>query len=62
MIAKVHSVMTKGGLLVFNSVSEESRHLFLTGIEACGMELLSSVRLTADGNNPIDILQARKKE
>ncbi len=62
IIAKVHRSMTAGGLLVFNSVSEESRALFLAAIEACGMKLLSSMRLMADANNPIDVLQARKQD
>lgn len=62
MIAKLHPIMLPGGRLVFNSVSQASHDLFVQGAEACQMELLPSIRLTADNNNPIEILQARKKD
>ena len=58
MILKLRSVLKPGGCIVFNSVSEDSRQLFLKGVEAAGMTLTTSTRIAIDEHNPIYILKA----
>lgn len=58
MVERLHEVMLPGSCLVFNSVSEESRQLFLVSIEAVGMRLTQSVRIAIDEHNPIYCMKA----
>jgi len=58
-VARLHEVMRPGGVIVFNSVSDESRQMFVEGIEAEGMTLEASVRIAIDEFNPIYILKAK---
>lgn len=59
MINKIHTVMHTGGCIVFNSVSEESRQIFIHSVENVGMSLIASTRIVIDNNNPINILKAQ---
>ena len=59
IMRKVKSVMSPGGVIVFNSVSEESLRLFREGASELGMEIVSSVHLAVDSFNPIEILKAQ---
>lgn len=61
MIERLHAVMLPGGCLVFNSVSESSRQLFLDGIARAGLTLVQEVRMAVDEHNPIYIMKAEKK-
>ena len=61
MIERLHAVMLPGGCLVFNSVSESSRQLFLDGIARAGLVLVQEVRMVVDEHNPIYIMKAEKK-
>lgn len=61
MIERLHAVMLPGGCLVFNSVSESSRQLFLDGIARAGLVLVQEVRMAVDEHNPIYIMKAEKK-
>lgn len=61
MIERLHAVMLPGGCLVFNSVSESSRQLFLDGIAHAGLTLVQEVRMAVDEHNPIYIMKAEKK-
>lgn len=58
MIAKIKDYLAPGGVIVFNSVSEESRQMFIEGIEAVGMSLKESHTIALDDHNPITILKA----
>lgn len=58
MLSKIHSVLNPGGVIVFNSVSDESRQMFLEGIAAVGMRIECETRITIDEHNAIYILKA----
>lgn len=59
MIAKIHQLMTPGGILVFNSVSAQSLDLFREGVKECGMTICQQCRIAIDEHNPIEILKAQ---
>ena len=61
MITRIQAVLQPGGVIVFNSVTTESKNLFIEGIEASNMELLSTTRVAIDEHNPIEILKATLK-
>ncbi len=58
MLRKIDSVLEPGGVIVFNSVSDESLHMFRQGIEAIGRKITDQVRVAVDSHNPIEILKA----
>ena len=58
MLRKIDGVMRPGGVIVFNSVSEESRQLFTDGLAAIGRRITECVRLTVDAHNAIDVMKA----
>ena len=60
MIQRIDSYLTEGGVIVFNSVSPESREAFHEGAESCKWHIVSSQRITLDEHNPITILKAVK--
>lgn len=57
-IRKIHSVLKPGGVIVFNSVSEESKQQFIEGIHAVGLNITAAQRIVLDAHNPIEILKA----
>lgn len=59
MIRKLHEVLKDNGIIVFNSVSEESRQMFIEGIENVGMKIVNEIRIAIDDHNPIYILKAQ---
>lgn len=60
MIRKLHEVLKDDGVIVFNSVSEESRQMFIEEIENVGMKIVNETRIAIDDHNPIYIFQAQK--
>lgn len=60
MIQRIDSYLTEGGVVVFNSVSTESREAFYEGAESCKWHIVSSQHITLDEHNPITILKAVK--
>lgn len=61
MVAKLNEVLLPRGVIVFNSVSEESLLLFHESIESQpGLSLVSDTLITVDSHNPIHILKAVK--
>lgn len=58
MLRKIDSVLKPGGVIVFNSVSEESLEMFRRGIEIIGRKITGQVRVAVDAHNPIEILKA----
>ena len=60
MIQRIDSYLTEGGVVVFNSVSTESREAFYEGAERCKWQIVSSQHITLDEYNPITILKAVK--
>lgn len=51
-------LMQPGGIVVFNSVSEESLALFREEAEAAGFRIIRECRLAVDEHNPITVVQA----
>lgn len=60
MIQRIDRYLTEGGVVVFNSVSTESREAFYEGAESCKWQIVSSQHITLDEHNPITILKAVK--
>jgi len=62
MINRIKTVLQPGGVIVFNSVTEESKNLFIETINASSdMEIESIMRVAIDDHNPIEIMKARLK-
>lgn len=59
MLKKLRSVLNPDAIIVFNSVSEESKNLFMEGIEDIGMKIVQQTRIAIDEFNPINIFKAQ---
>lgn len=60
MIAKINKVLQPNGVIVFNSVSEESYQLFKEGVEENKLILEQVIAVTIDDNNTIQVMKAIK--
>ncbi|WP_110310142.1 precorrin-6y C5,15-methyltransferase (decarboxylating) subunit CbiE [Dysgonomonas alginatilytica] len=60
IVTKLTEVLTPNGIIVFNSVSDESRNMFLDAIENNGLKLEQSITIKVDDFNAIDVMKARK--
>lgn len=60
IVAKLTEVLTTNGVIVFNSVSDESRNMFLDAIENNDLKLEQSITIKVDDFNAIDVMKARK--
>lgn len=58
ILQKVDQVLPPGGVIVFNSVSEESRVLFRQGVAQINRQVTESIRIAVDSFNPIEIMKA----
>lgn len=58
IVQKVKEVLLPGGVIVFNSVSKESKEMFLKATRQTGMELTQHTNITMDEFNPIEIIKA----
>lgn len=59
MVARIRHYLLPGGVIVFNSVSPESRDMFTEAIAAAGMSLTGCHTVTLDSHNPITILKTQ---
>ena len=59
MVGRIYMVLNKGGVIVFNSVSAESCHIFRSSVESCGGVIEAEHKLILDDHNPITILKAK---
>lgn len=59
IVARLHEVLLPGGCIVFNSVSESSRQMFIESIEAVGMKIIHCSHIALDNHNPINIIKAQ---
>jgi len=59
MMGIIKENIIPNGIVVFNSVSKNSRDAFLEGIDKYGFKLVNKTRITVDEHNPIDILAAQ---
>jgi precorrin-6Y C5,15-methyltransferase (decarboxylating) len=62
IVSKVHSVLNRDGVIVFNSVSEESKRLFSEAVAKNGLIVENCVSLKVDDFNVIEVMKARKYE
>jgi precorrin-6Y C5,15-methyltransferase (decarboxylating) len=51
-------VLLPDGVIVFNSVSEESKALFTKGITQINKKVTQCTRIAVDAFNPIEIMRA----
>ena len=58
MLQKIDRYLLPGGCIVFNSVSENSLHLFREGIEVIDRRIDNEIGITVDSYNPITIIKA----
>lgn len=58
MLARISGKMAPGGVIVFNSVSPESKSLFEEAVNVCGLRITEEVCITIDNFNTITIIKA----
>lgn len=58
ILKQVDQVLLPGGVIVFNSVSDESQRLFRTGIQEINRQITDCIRITVEQFNPIEIIKA----
>lgn len=58
MLKKIDRQLAPGGVIVFNSVSQQSQDLFRQGIEQVGRTITQEMHVAIDQHNPILILKA----
>ncbi len=61
IIARVRSVLRDGGVVVFNSVSEESRMMFEEAANQSGLRITCRSEITIDSFNKITMIKAEKE-
>lgn len=61
IMERVNNVLNPNGTIVFNSVSEDSRRLFLESLKVNKLELDQCVSVKVDDHNRIDIMKVLKK-
>ncbi len=59
MLHIIKKVLRPDGVIVFNSVSQTTKQMFLEGIAQMGMTVKQKYLITVDNNNPIAILKAQ---
>ncbi len=59
-VERLAEVLQPGGVLVFNSVSEQSRERFVASAAAAGLKIEHINRIAVDDHNPIAVIQAIK--
>lgn len=59
-VEKIVRYILPDGVIVFNSVSEDTLNLFREGVAAVGWRIVDEMRLVVDEHNPITILKAMK--
>lgn len=60
IIRKIAEVLHPEGVIVFNSVSEESCGMFIDSLEANGMKLLQEIEINIDNFNTIAVMKGGK--
>ena len=59
VVRRVQDVLLPGGVLVFNSVSQESQQVFRKAVKDAGMHLQDEIYVAFDKHNPITIMSAK---
>ena len=60
MMVRIADYIQPDGVIVFNSVSDNSHNLFLEGVLRADLKMVGETRIAVDSHNPIRILKARK--
>lgn len=60
MLARISGIMAPGSVIVFNSVSAESKALFEEAVSLCGLRVTEEVQITIDNYNTITIIKATR--
>lgn len=58
ILQKINEVLLPDGVIVFNSVSEESKALFMDGVTRINRKVTQCTRIAVDSFNPIEIMKA----
>ena len=58
IIKKVKNVLQPSGVIVFNSVSQNSKDLFIEGVRETDLNIASKLHVAVDSFNPIEIMKA----
>ena len=58
MLKQINQVLLPGGVIVFNSVSDESAAMFRDGIASIGRKVTGQTEIKVDKHNTIRILKA----
>lgn len=61
IVQKITPFLSPGGVIVFNSVSEDSYNMFNNALASNGLELEQNIRIQIDDFNAIDVMKAVKK-
>jgi len=61
IINRIKDILHENGVIVFNSVSEESRQLFLESLAINKLKLNQSISVKVNDHNTIEIMQAYKR-
>uniref|UniRef100_UPI003AF17594 precorrin-6Y C5,15-methyltransferase (decarboxylating) subunit CbiT n=1 Tax=Dysgonomonas gadei TaxID=156974 RepID=UPI003AF17594 len=62
IMSKVCSVLVQGGTIVFNSVSAESKEIFLAAAKDNDLVIKESITVTVDDFNAIEVMKVIKNE
>ena len=58
LLKRIDEVLLPDGIIVFNSVSDDSLQQFYEGVSNIGRRVTERIRLVVDAHNPIEILKA----
>lgn len=59
MVRKIYKSLNNDGVIVFNSVSDDSCQVFRKAVAECGGRIVTEHKLSLDNHNPITILKAK---
>lgn len=60
MMDRIAKVIKPGGIIVFNSVTDDSHKKFIQGVLNANLIMIGETRIAIDNHNPIKILKAQK--
>lgn len=62
IMGMLHEVLRTEGVILFNSVSKESREMFLVAANKYNYEIIKELSITVDNYNTINIIKAKKAQ
>jgi len=61
LLSSVVERLVRGGTIVINAVTDDSRQLFIDSCNELGLALVDELHISLNGHNPLSILTAKKK-